>query len=224
MILARDEAGILVEAAPNRIAWCPYCGERVRPRCGVIKVWHWSHEAERDCDPWWEPETDWHRSWKSHASLDRIEVVMGDHRADIVGRDNRVIELQASPISPEEIQARERHYGPMCWLINGEGFAGNFRVEVGNPLCTFTWANQRPSWLAARMPIFVHQFSVGNYLTSPYDQGTRLYRRWKEITRSSSIFQIKEWNRKRSSGRGRIIDVDLFIEKMIARSVAADPE
>jgi hypothetical protein len=34
-------------------------------KCGQIRVWHWAHRAIRTCDPWWEPETKWHRDWKN---------------------------------------------------------------------------------------------------------------------------------------------------------------
>lgn len=40
------------------------------------------------------------------------------HIADIIKRDGWVVELQHSPISPEEIWQRERFYGRMFWLFD----------------------------------------------------------------------------------------------------------
>jgi hypothetical protein len=47
-----------------------------------------------------------------------VEVAIGPHRADIVGNKNTVVELQHSPICPEDIEARETYYGNMVWLFD----------------------------------------------------------------------------------------------------------
>jgi hypothetical protein len=47
-----------------------------------------------------------------------IEVVRAPHRADITGNGGVVVELQHSPISAEDIAAREAHYGNMVWLFD----------------------------------------------------------------------------------------------------------
>jgi hypothetical protein len=49
---------------------------------------------------------------------DFVEVARGPHRADIVGNGGVVVELQHSPISAEDIAARESHYGNMVWLFD----------------------------------------------------------------------------------------------------------
>ncbi|MBN8609165.1 MAG: hypothetical protein J0L92_01170 [Deltaproteobacteria bacterium] len=113
------QLGSRVEATPGGRAACPGCAEPVVAKCGELVTWHWAHASGRtDCDPWWEPETPWHREWKSHAPLERQEVVRGSHRADVVLPDGYVIELQHSPISPEEIREREAFYGRMAWLFD----------------------------------------------------------------------------------------------------------
>jgi hypothetical protein len=47
--------------------------------------------------------------------------VKGKHRADIVGKSSCVIELQHSPISSEDVAAREAYYGDMVWLFDATG-------------------------------------------------------------------------------------------------------
>jgi hypothetical protein len=107
-------------ARPDQRAQCSGCGGDVVARCGDIRIWHWTHVGD-DCDPWSEPESEWHLGWKKHAPTDRTEVMFerGDvkHRADVVCANGAVLELQASAISPAEIREREGHYKYMAWLF-----------------------------------------------------------------------------------------------------------
>lgn len=106
-------------ASPGAVASCPGCAGAVLAKCGEILVWHWAHVVGEDCDSWAEGETPWHRDWKSAAPLDRQEVIIGAHRADVVAGDGAVCELQHSGIAPEAVAVREAHYGPeMRWLFD----------------------------------------------------------------------------------------------------------
>lgn len=115
MEYALDSSGSRLTAAPTGRALCPSCREPVIAKCGEINVWHWAHEAGSDCDPWSEPESEWHRYWKSLA--ERTEVVMPPHRADIL-TDQGVVELQHGSLSPAEVAERELFYGRMTWLVD----------------------------------------------------------------------------------------------------------
>jgi hypothetical protein len=180
-------------------------------------TWHWAHQAALDCDPWFEPETEWHRSWKALASDERVEVVMGDHRADIVSREGTVVELQHSSISVEDIRARESYYRRMVWLIDGSAFAENFRVTLDGDSARFVWAHSRPAWLAARCPKFIHGFSIGRYVRQVIPPVKRPRWVWSETGRSESLFQIRTLTvGRRVEGTGRIIEVARFIERLIA--------
>lgn len=109
---------IRAEATPFARATCPQCSGTVIAKCGHIVVNHWAHERGEDCDPWSESETPWHRLWKSFAS--RTEVTIKNHRADIISSTGKIIELQHSGISVEEIRARELCYGRnLRWLFDG---------------------------------------------------------------------------------------------------------
>lgn len=96
---------------------CPGCGGPVVAHCGSIYAHHWKHES-KDCDPWSEGIGPWHLSWQDQLRPEFIEVVKGPHRADIVGCDDTVIELQSSPISGEDIGSREQFYKNMVWLFD----------------------------------------------------------------------------------------------------------
>ena len=89
------------------------------PKCGPIVCWHWAHRV-LDCDPWSEPETTWHRTWKHHGYETEVVLRHGDevHRADIVTITGLVIELQSGYLSADAIAARERFYGRMWWLYH----------------------------------------------------------------------------------------------------------
>lgn len=157
------ETGEKIQALPGLKAICPACQAEVVAKCGNIYCWHWAHVNTEECDSWSEGETIWHRSWKEFFFPDEVEVVMGPHRADIRTRAGRVIELQHSSISTEEIEERERFYGRgMVWVVDAEPFIGNLEfdlIEDGLPQWrfkeTFRWKWERKSWRAAKRPVFL---------------------------------------------------------------------
>ncbi len=113
----------------------------------------------------------WHIAWKSIIRKNRCEVVLwhGDmaHRADIVGNRNMVIELQHSPISPEELQARERFYGNMVWVFDAADFFGNMVLKPVDDFVILSWYYPRMALLLARKPIYFH-LPCGNIFKLEY--------------------------------------------------------
>jgi hypothetical protein len=103
---------------PTGRGLCPCCGGLLVAKCGQIKTHHWAHDRKDDCDSWSEPIGPWHLWWQNLVGPKFVEVAKGIHRADVVGSHDVVIELQHSPISPEDITARESHYGNMVWLFD----------------------------------------------------------------------------------------------------------
>ncbi len=114
-------------------------GERTVCRCCTGELFavvphdnrpHWRHKAG-DCDPWSEPEGEWHLGWKERFPLLSREVPMVDtltqerHRADVFhqlpGHQGTIVELQHSQISEKERNQREIFYsvrGRMFWLVH----------------------------------------------------------------------------------------------------------
>lgn len=144
-----------VQATPGARAICPQCSGDVLAKCGDIITWHWAHIAN-DCDMWNEPESDWHHRWKSYFPSSWQEVTIGAHRADIC-TPSWIIELQASPLSPEEIIEREHHYQKMVWLLRAEDFIKGFdlRFDAKRSITTFRWKWPRKSWWYATTPIIL---------------------------------------------------------------------
>lgn len=104
---------------------CPNCGSELIAKCGERKINHWSHKGTRTCDPWWEPETEWHRSWKNKfpdnwQENSLIDKKTGEkHIADIHTNQGLVIEFQHSHINPDERLSREKFYENLTWVVDG---------------------------------------------------------------------------------------------------------
>lgn len=112
------------EAQPRLSAHCPSCNSALVAKCGERRVWHWAHCGTRNCDRWWETETEWHRAWKNHFPDSWQEAIHwaddGEkHIADVKTEHGWVIEIQHSYLQPEERRAREAFYGAMVWVVDG---------------------------------------------------------------------------------------------------------
>jgi hypothetical protein len=115
-----------VKPKTGQRAICQCCEELLIPKCGKIRVHHWSHKNAH-CDHWWESETEWHRQWKGLFPSDWREVIKIDfntnekHIADVCNPfKDLVIEFQNSPISIEELNSREIFYKKMIWVVNAK--------------------------------------------------------------------------------------------------------
>ena len=148
-----------IEATKDATALCPCCSSIVVAKCGLINVHHWAHKTARDCDPWYEPESSWHRTWKERVDSKYREITIikenETHRADIQLPDHTVIELQHSPISPEDIFARESFYQKMIWIIDGESFSDRFITYNKGDYYTFRWKHAHKAWHFATCPLYI---------------------------------------------------------------------
>jgi hypothetical protein len=109
-------------------------------KCGPRVIHHWAHSGRRNCDPWWENETPWHRAWKDLFPPECRELCHtapdGEvHRSDIRTQSGIYIEVQHSAMSDAERLAREAFYGNLIWVIDGAPFKANFNVlhELPDP-------------------------------------------------------------------------------------------
>jgi competence protein CoiA len=113
------------EARKGIKGYCPNCNAELTAKCGDYKIHHWSHKKTRNCDTWWEPETEWHRTWKNYFPIEWQESILYDelngekHIADIRTPQNLVIEFQHSHIDPNERNKREKFYKNMVWVVDG---------------------------------------------------------------------------------------------------------
>jgi len=113
-----------VEATKGAKGFCPSCDSELIARCGEVNVNHWAHKGNRNCDPWWENETEWHRSWKGKFPIEWQEVVQFDdsgekHIADVKTQSGCVLEFQHSYLNPEERRSRNAFYPKLIWVVDG---------------------------------------------------------------------------------------------------------
>lgn len=116
--------GVKETPKPKMEASCAFCGAKVISKCGDIKLWHWAHYSKRDCDVWWENETEWHRNWKAKFPVEWQEVIHfaedGEkHIADVKTRHNCILEFQHSFITNEERFSRNNFYKNLVWIVDG---------------------------------------------------------------------------------------------------------
>lgn len=122
------------EAKAGLMGICPTCGAAMVAKCGSRIMHHWAHASRRDCDPWWENETQWHRDWKSQFPEDCREIhhVAPDgeiHRADIKTHTGIYIEVQHSSMTDAERISREAFYKNLVWIVDGRGFRNQFDLH-----------------------------------------------------------------------------------------------
>lgn len=145
-----------IKAIPKGEAKCELCNTELIAKCGEIKIWHWAHKSNKECDNWWEPESEWHINWKNEFPPEQQEVKIGKHRADIKTRTGTIIELQANSISPKEIREREEFYENMIWLLNYKTIAKNFQVSRIKPFHNLKKWRWKPSIVKySKKPIFI---------------------------------------------------------------------
>lgn len=160
------------EASSGLVGTCPVCSAAVIAKCGETRAHHWAHRADRNCDSWWEPETNWHRAWKSNFPADWQEVIQYDdvtgekHIADIRTDQGIAIEFQHSHLSPHERRAREQFYGDLIWVVDGTRlkrdlprFLDGMRRARRTPT-SFLFLHPFPkelfsaNWLESSVPVF----------------------------------------------------------------------
>jgi hypothetical protein len=171
---------------------CPACLQTVFARTGEQRIDHWAHQSKKSCDSWWEKESEWHRAWKDKYPVDQQEAGITDaqsgerHIADIRTPHGLVIELQHSPIDPQERRSRERFYGKdMVWVVDGtrrkrdffnflEGYSRFTPVRSTDPAGFHLYLTRSPdkcftaAWLDSAVPV-IFDFLDGTSSTDPQD-------------------------------------------------------
>lgn len=134
MLIALDDLGVRVEgrdAVRGDVHTCPACHAQVTLKRGAIVVAHFAHPPRSRC-PFAVGESLRHLdmktqvgAWLTEANMNfTYEVVMGEHRADVVtglpAIGTIIVECQASPISIVEWERRTRFYNAqgcaVLWL------------------------------------------------------------------------------------------------------------
>lgn len=201
-----------IEAQPQLQGLCSCCSQPVIAKCGTKKIWHWAHKSKISCDNWWEPETEWHRTWKNNYSTDWQETILlneknGEkHIADVLTTDNLTIEFQHSHITPQERISREQFYKNMVWVVDGtrlkrdyprflkewkrDGISEVYKTDksrifkVGFPEFCFPEA-----WLKSSVPV-IFDFRGDGTLDDPERMRNLLYCLFPQVGKNARVAEI----------------------------------
>lgn len=159
------------EATPKGRGVCQCCGGETIAKCGKFKQHHWAHKSLKECDLWWENETEWHRLWKNEFPKDWQEIVHIDkvtrekHIADVKTAHGMVVEFQHSLLALDEVSAREKFYGNMIWIVDGlrnlqDGicFDIGIRDRINDSTWEFMWVGRGKifqRWANTTKPVFL---------------------------------------------------------------------
>jgi hypothetical protein len=148
--------GKKTEATKGAKGLCPSCSSELVAKCGEVRINHWAHKGNRACDPWWENETEWHRSWKEQFPIDWQEVIHSDengekHIADVKTENDWVLEFQHSYLNPEERRVRDAFYRKLVWVVDGLRRKRD-RLQFRQVLNESTRLSMEPLMLRVRFP------------------------------------------------------------------------
>lgn len=214
---------IRTEAIKGANGICPVCGSEVIAKCGDIKLHHWAHKVIRNCDPWWENETEWHRNWKDNFSTNWQEVVLRDsisgekHIADVQTSYGLVIEFQHSHLDPREKSSREQFYKNMIWIVDGTRLKRDYPRFI-NAMEHFRLTNKKgyfavdsphncfPSdWINRPVPV-IFDFRGNEKINNAHDRRYPLYFLYPNADSMQSILVISS----RESLIKKIISGEIF--------------
>ena len=144
------------------IGKCPWSGYPVKAKVGEIRQ-YWSYIGEKPTLPeGYENESVWHYNWKSLVQDNNCEIIYGEnneHRADIVGNDQTIIEIQKSPIDIRIVRERIEFYQGfsnerMIWIVDAtKYFKRTFDIVKKENFFKVIWKNKRQwTYLIAQNP------------------------------------------------------------------------
>jgi competence protein CoiA len=186
---------------------CPNCSSELIAKCGDFKENHWAHKGIRNCDSWWENETEWHRNWKGNFTNDWQEVILTDettgekHIADIRSSYGLTIEFQHSYITPIERTTRERFYKKMVWVVDGtrlkrdyprlQKAIGSFRVTKTRGIYLVDFIDEcfPSAWLGSSVPV-IFDYKGTDVINDPSDLRNYLYCLYPKSNVRESVVEI----------------------------------
>lgn len=131
LIALHNNQRLRAEAAGSgSIGTCPWTNRPVKAHVGLIRQYWACIGGQPTFKNGYEPESEWHISWKTPIQDQFCEVVMGsnnEHRADILGSNNTVVEIQRSIIDIRDSKDRIEFYKHatgrrVIWVIDIQEF------------------------------------------------------------------------------------------------------
>ncbi len=153
----------------GQLGTCPFTGAALKAHVGPFRQFWVYPGGAPELPPGYEPESPWHYSWKHLVMDERCEVVYGanrEHRADIVGADETIVELQHSPINAWAAEERTEFYATVTgkrvvWLLDAFEYMRyiDFQKPIsGEKFGRVVWKNPRKWVLALAKDSDTHVF------------------------------------------------------------------
>lgn len=145
------------EAGRGAYGICPWTNLEVKAHVGLIRQFWAYTDTKPDFTRGYEPESEWHITWKAPIRDEYCEVIFGDnneHRADILGSNNTVVEIQRSIIDIRDSRERVEFYKNatdrrVIWVVDIQTFwRKTFNLKPSGQFGTFEveWKPKR-TWL-----------------------------------------------------------------------------
>ncbi len=121
---------------------CPVCHNKVIPKCGTKKTWHFAHHSFEECDGYHEGETHYHLlgkkglyKWLTYINEKSIlEYYLRDiqQRPDLfLQKQQHAIEFQCATVTPDDL--RKRITGYQSQNIDSDWIFGMKRIKQKGP-------------------------------------------------------------------------------------------
>ena len=186
--------------------FCNFCNESLIAKKGKIKAPHYSHKKNSNCVAKMKSHDmcDWHRYWQNICKKDYIEKkVVKDNVikfADIVNKENLVIEIQHSKIQKDTIKSREEHYGNMIWLFDCKQNNTEIAIICKDNVCVFKtsfnsigWA-LKPVYIDTKYGIYrVLEFRKGYLICEKISHSNFMNKYFSDILASDSSIKSPEY-------------------------------
>lgn len=140
------------EAYSGAIGKCLWSKLAVKAAVGELRQ-YWTYVDKKYILPvGYENESVWHHNWKSLVQNENCEVIYGDnneHRADIVGNNGTIIEIQKSPIDIRIVRERIAFYSNfskerIVWLVDASQYwKKSFDIKRNGKFYEVKWKNKR---------------------------------------------------------------------------------
>jgi len=145
------------EAGRGEYGICPWSNLEVKAHVGLVRQFWAYTDVKPTFDRGYEPESEWHINWKAPIKDEYCEVIFGEnneHRADILGSNNTVIEIQKSTIDIRDSRERVTFYQNatnrrVVWVVDIQEFwKKRFFLEKSKKFGVFNvvWKPKR-TWL-----------------------------------------------------------------------------
>lgn len=226
LLIAENNNGKLTQAdfgTKNQKYYCPFCGEELILKQGLVKIPHFAHKANSNCKfDYWEPESQRHLEMKKMVMEKvtkhnkciiaeyehQIDNLIADVYFEIVHRSDSfkvAVECQCSPKSLWDFIDKTRVYTDMgvhtLWLFDFPEKWRKTTTRLHDEIRTTKPLQEMHKWYYGRIYSLWEDKLLGVHFDSVYrdrevwdpDEGTIIYEYRLKDVRTPNLNQIRSW-------------------------------